>query len=248
MEFVIDATEMNTHNLSGASIYLDACFVLAYLDRDDYRYDRVSDALDVWSDYENVTLGFSNHTFSEVVNRVFQMLILGSLEVYHHKRNLINQQRDGYNRLREKEKQKLLNLESAKFLYRVASDLDIARFRGGECLTNVGELVKRVKESEAHRHKLNIYYNTAVDIFEKLIYQMQEELGFDVQFLGTDPFSEYQAAKAHMRITQLDAVDSLHLAIARLNDYNFLATLDSDFVHNYYSGAGPLSTIIVKIA
>ncbi|HDR7066670.1 TPA: hypothetical protein QCW42_003756 [Bacillus cereus] len=69
-----------------------------------------------------------------------------------------------------------------------------------------------------------------------------------MEFLGTDPFAEYQAAKAHMRITQLDAVDSLHLAIARLNNYEFLATLDSDFVHNYYSSAGPLSTKIVKIA
>ena len=51
-----------------------------------------------------------------------------------------------------------------------------------------------------------------------------------------------------MQITQLDSTDSDHLAIARINDFDYLATLDSDFVHNYYSNVDGLAMKIIMVA
>lgn len=246
MNFIIDAEQMNSENLFQASVYLDACFILAYLDKTDTRKLEVADALDVWAE-NDVKLGYSNHTFTEVTHRLFQMLVLGSIQIYHEKKDLLNRTRNGFDKLRDQERIKLINLDSARYLYRVAKNEDILRFYKKEVSANVGELIKRSKEDQNKRYLLDIYYHLALKIFNEFIRKMREDLDFDIVLLS-DGFEENELAKVHMQLTQLDPTDSIHLAIARINEYNYLATLDSDFVHNYYSNIDGLGMKIIKVA
>ncbi|WP_243290296.1 hypothetical protein [Bacillus sp. FJAT-47783] len=246
MNFIIDAEQMNSENLFKASVYLDACFILAFLDKTDSRRLDVADALDVWAENE-VRLGYSNHTFTEVTSRLFQMLILGSIQVYHEKKQLLHHTRDGFDKLSDRERTKLMNVDSAKYLYRVAKNEDILRFYKREVSANVGELVKRAKEDQNMRYLLDIYYHSALNIFNQFIRKLKEELEFEVELLS-EGFEENELAKVHMQLTQLDPTDSIHLAIARMNGYSYLATLDSDFVHNYYSNIDGLDMKIIKVA
>lgn len=247
MDFIIDAEKIDSIDYSGASVYLDACFILTYLDKTDNRRSEVARVLDLWSDTQNVKLGLSNHTAAEVINRLFQMLILGALQVYHENNALLNQTKNGYDKLPEQKKQQLINMESARYLFGLAKKEDILRLYQREIRINVGELVKLAKEDEKNRSKLDVFYNLAVNIFEAFIFNMSNELGFKVEILDSLETPHYHTAKANMRIMQLDIIDSFHLAIAQANNYNFLATLDGDFIHNFYPQP-PTSMKIIKVA
>lgn len=248
MEFVIDGKQINSVDFTGASIYLDACFVLAYLDKSDHRRYEVGRTLDLWADHEDVTLGMSNHTVAEVINRLFQMIILGSLQVYNENNKLINQTRNGYDKLSPREKEKLIDLDSARYLYGLAKKEDILRFYHKEVVVNITDLIKIAKTNEAKRSKLNVFYDLAVKKFEMFIDGMRDDLGFQVEFLDSNANPHYSVAKNNMRFMQLDITDSFHLAIAQSNGYNYLATLDSDFVHNFYPNTPSYSTRIIRIA
>lgn len=248
MNFILDAEQIDLEDYSGASIYLDACFILTFLDKSDSRRSDVARVLDMWADYPDVILGMSNHTVTEVINRIFQMCILGSLQVYHENNKLINQTRDGYEKLNAQEKEQLVDLDSARYLFGLAKNEEILRFYKKEISVNVVDLIKRAKSDEMKRDKLNVFYHIAVNKFEAFINSMRSQLGFKVEILDSREDPHYQVAKAAMRITQLDITDAFHLAIAQSNDYNFLATLDSDFIHNLYSNSTSLSMKIIKVA
>lgn len=47
--FIIDSNDVIYEDFSQASVAVDACFLLAYLDVDDPRGDRVSVLFDKWS-------------------------------------------------------------------------------------------------------------------------------------------------------------------------------------------------------
>ncbi|UTW70109.1 hypothetical protein KHA80_05395 [Anaerobacillus sp. HL2] len=47
--FIIDSNDVIYEDFSQASVAVDACFLLAYLDADDSRGDRVAELLDKWS-------------------------------------------------------------------------------------------------------------------------------------------------------------------------------------------------------
>lgn len=249
MDFIIDSEQMDSEDFSGASIYLDACFILAYLDKTDHRRYDVARVLDVWSDYEDVVLGMSNHTVAEVINRLFQMRILGALQVYHENNKLLNQTKNGYEKLNAQKKEQLLDLDGARYLYGLAKKSEILKLYNKEVSVKISELIKLAKEDEKNRSKLDVFYNVAVDTFEAFVHCMKEELHFrDVEILDSLAQPHYQIAKSNMRIMQLDIIDSFHLGIAQHNFYDFLATLDSDFVHNFYSKGPASSTRIIKVA
>lgn len=248
MDFIIDGEQIDSEDFSAASIYLDACFILTYLDKTDHRRIEVARVLDVWADYDDVTLGMSNHTVAEVINRLFQILVLGSLQVYHENNQLINQTRNGYQQLQEVDKQKLLDLDSTRYLYSLAKKSEIMKYYRKEININTAELIKLAKVDEGKRSKLDVFYNAAVSSFSAFITSMRDELEFNVEILDSLADSHYDMAISNMRIMQLDIIDSFHLAIAQENDYDFLATLDSDFVHNFYQKNPSLSTRIIKVA
>ena len=141
----------------------------------------------------------------------------------------------------------LVDLESARYLYRIAKREEILRFYNKDLSANTYEVTKRAKEDEVNRHRLDIFYNLSVDIFENFIHRLRQDLGYTVEFLDSTD-DDYQLAKVHMRITQLDPTDSLHLAIARMNEYQYLATLDNDFIHNFYSNIDSWKLKIIKVA
>jgi predicted nucleic acid-binding protein len=248
MDFIIDGEKIDSEDYSGASIYLDACFILTYLDKSDKRRPDVARVLDTWAEYPDVTLGISNHTVAEVINRIFQMLILGSLQIFHENNRLINQTKDGYEKLTPFQKEQLVNLDSARYLYSLAKKEEILRLYKKEVNVNISELIKMAKEHEIKRKKLDTFYNIAITKFESFINCMRSDLDFTVEFLDSMAEPDYQVAKTNMRFLQLDITDSFHLAIAKSNDYDFLATLDSDFIHNLYSTLPELSMKIIKVA
>ncbi len=251
MDFILGGEQIDQEDFSGASIYLDACFILTYLDLDDNRRHEVARVLDVWSDYPGVVLGLSNHTVAEVINRLFQMKILGALEVYHQNNKLINQTKDGFNNLASKQRIQLLDLDGARFLYSLAKREEIMSYykKNVNIKLNVMELIKLAKKDEVNRNKLDVFYRDAVDTFEEFVHKMTDELGFEaVEFLDSSADISYPAAKIFMYQFQLDITDSFHLAIAQENEYNYLATLDGDFINNFYSRDTSLSTRIIKVA
>jgi predicted nucleic acid-binding protein len=251
MDFIIGGEQVDQEDFSGASIYLDACFILAFLDLDDNRRPEVARVLDVWSDHPGVILGVSNHTVAEVINRLFQIKILGALEVYHQNNKLINQTREGLNKLSSERKMRLLDLDGARFLYGLAKHEEIIRFynKNVNVSVNVMDLIKLAKKDEVNGNKLDAFYQAAVDTFEEFVQKMTDDLGFEaVEILDSTADISYPAAKVFMQQFQLDITDSFHLAIAQENEYNYLATLDGDFVNNFYSRGTSLSTRIIKVA
>ncbi|MCR2823649.1 hypothetical protein [Lederbergia panacisoli] len=223
-------------------------FYFNLLDKSDNRRPDVARVLDTWAEYPEVTLGISNHTVAEVINRIFQMLILGALQVFHENNKLINQTKNGYEKLSVKQKEQLLNLDSARYLYSVAKKEQIMRLYNNEVNVNISELIKIAKENEIKRNNLDIFYNHAINVFESFTNGMSLDLEFNIDILDSKYEPHYQVAKSNMRLLQLDIIDSFHLAIAHSNDYDFLATLDSDFIHNLYSDIPNLSTRIIKVA
>jgi len=251
MDFILGGEQIDQEDFSGASIYLDACFILAFLDLDDIRRPEVARVLDVWSDHPGAILGVSNHTVSEVINRLFQMKVLGALEVYHQNNKLINQTKQGFNKLSAEQKMRLLDLDAAKLLYSLAKREDIMSFynKNTNVSVNVMELIKLVKKDDDKRNKLDVFYRAAVETFDEFVQNMTEELGFTtVEILDSTADISYPAAKVFMQQFQLDITDSFHLAIAHENEFNYLATLDGDFVNNFYSRGTPISTRIIKVS
>ena len=249
MDFIIDVDQIDQEDFSEASIYLDACFILAYLDLDDERRPEVARVLDVWSDHPEVILGMSNHTVAEVINRIFQIKVLGALEVFHQNNRLINQTRDGISKLTAEQKQKLVDLEGARYLYSLAKREGIMRFSNKNVSVSLMELIKLAKKDEEKRKKIDIFYQVAVDIFDTFVQQMTDELGFNgVKILDSTAKLSYSTARIYMKLFQLDITDSFHLAIAHENKYDYLATLDGDFVNNFYSKDTSLGTKIIKVA
>jgi predicted nucleic acid-binding protein len=55
-----------------ASVYVDACFCLAYIDPLDSRGDKVAEIIDKWSSENLECVYISNHVMSEIVNNALQ--------------------------------------------------------------------------------------------------------------------------------------------------------------------------------
>lgn len=144
-EFIIDGGSIAPEKFSGASIYLDACFILSFFDQEDHRHSVVADMLDLWSE-QDVALGFSTHTYAEVVQNIFKMIVLGSLQAYHDNNRLINQTKYGFDRISERDKNKIGSLDTARFLYRIGKDLIPHFGNRKEIHANVTELIKMAKE------------------------------------------------------------------------------------------------------
>lgn len=181
MDFIIGGDQVDLEDFSGASIYLDACFILAFFDLDDNRRPEVARVLDVWSDHIGVIIGLSNHTVAEVINRLFQMKVLGALEAYHRNNKLINQTNDGFNKLTSEQRKKLHDLDGAKYLYNLAKREKIMSFynKNVNVSVNVMELIKLAKKDQANRNKLDVFYQAAVNIFDQFVQNMTDELGFE---------------------------------------------------------------------
>ncbi|MFE8696058.1 hypothetical protein ACFYKT_06800 [Cytobacillus sp. FJAT-53684] len=81
--FIIDSNDVIYEDFSQASVAVDACFLLAYLDTDDPRGDKFSELFDTWSK-ENITeLVITNKVAAEVVHNLFKNTIRDVLYLVH---------------------------------------------------------------------------------------------------------------------------------------------------------------------
>jgi predicted nucleic acid-binding protein len=240
MSFVMTYEDALSESFQQASIYIDACFILAYMDSDDPRGDKVCEILQKWHGEGVAKLGISSHVFGEVVHNLFIQEILLPLEIYHQKQS--------NPKLKSHPDYQLGRLEeSVSFLYSV-SKRQIRNFYNKNFSINISNLIKSIKKDyPSQRSKLQIFYNNAIERYNEFLSHISED--FHIEFLSTDSNIQ-NLALSQMRLFQLEAYDALHYAIAIYNDYNYFATLDGDFVHNLYSESSTSTntTKIVKIA
>lgn len=235
MSIIIDTNQMQYEDFTGASIYLDACFIITYLDKDDPRRGDVIEALSIWAEHSNTRLAISNHTVAEVINCLFHSLILTCIDTYHQNNFNINQRSSGYEQLSQTVKEKLIDLETSRFIYKVAKATQLLQiYNNRKSSANVNYLIKAIKDDyPTKRHFLDVFYNRVVDIFEGFYLNITQRLEIPIDILPSKEV-DYHLFKVHMRLLQLDPTDALHLAIARLNQCKYFATLDIDFVNERY--------------
>jgi signal-transduction protein with cAMP-binding, CBS, and nucleotidyltransferase domain len=83
MSGILSFNEIMDEDFKQASVYVDACFCLAYIDPLDSRGDKVAEIIDKWSSENVECVYISNHVMSEIVNNLFKSNILYILELYH---------------------------------------------------------------------------------------------------------------------------------------------------------------------
>lgn len=240
MSFVMTYEDALSESFQQASIYIDACFILAYMDSDDPRGDKVCEILQKCHDEGVAKLGISSHVFGEVVHNLFIQEILLPLEIYHQKQSNAKLKSHPDYQLGQLE-------ESVSFLYNVWKR-QIRNFYNKKFSINISNLIKSVKaDYPSQRSKLQIFYNNAIERYNEFLSHISKD--FHIEFLSTD-LNIQNLALSQMRLFQSEAYDALHYAIAIYNDYNYFATLDGDFVHNLYSESSTATntTKIVKIA
>lgn len=236
MSFVLTFEDARHENFQQASIYIDACFILAYMNSDDPRGDKVCEMLQKWQGEGIAQLGISSHVFGEVIHQLFIQEILFPLEIYHNKQL--------HRKLTSHPDVQLGPLEEpTAFLYDIWKK-EIPRFYNKNFVVNVSRLIKSVKNRyPSQRNKLQIFYNNAIDRYNEFLNALRND--FHVSFLTTNSDIQ-QLTFAHMKLFQLEVYDALHYALAMYHGYDYFATLDGDFVHHLYSENS--KTKILKIA
>ena len=236
MLFVLTFEDAQHENFQQASIYIDACFILAYMNSDDPRGDKVCEMLQKWQGEGIAQLGISSHVFGEVIHQLFIQEILFPLEIYHNMQL--------HRKLKSRPDVQLGQLEEPiSFLYDIWKK-EIPRFYKNNIVVNVSRLIKSVKNRyPSQRNKLQIFYNHAIDRYNEFMNALRND--FHVSFLPTNTDIQ-QLTFAQMKLLQLEVYDALHYAIAMYNGYDYFATLDGDFAHQLYSENS--KTKILKIA
>ncbi|WP_167577965.1 PIN domain-containing protein [Ammoniphilus sp. YIM 78166] len=223
-------------NFRQASIYLDACFILAFLDEEHPRCNDVSNLVMQWYDMGIDKIGLSNHIYSEVVFNLFKNRIIRVLELSH----LMATRRKV---LSDEEALEIGDISTANYLRGLVSKDKLERIvnKKKPYHIDVMEIIKIVKVSNKHRVNLSIYYDSAINAYESFVRDLQESFNFETDFLNSDFISQIGASRLSTNFL-LDIYDALHLAIAEQHGYSYLATLDSDFT--YLTGN---KTVILKI-
>ena len=214
-----------------SSIFLDACLILAFLDQHDRRHPKVLKMFRKWKRDRIEKLGISSCVFAEVVHNLFLIQIKAAMAL----------------QLKQTAGQALTPDESHRLGPPALAQhlLTLQKQRINQHLPSTpSTLVKQVKRIPHLRGSLTHHYNLAVNDFSRFL-RMMIAFGFHVEFphdQGLLPL-----ASSYVRLFQLDAYDALHLAVSTSHDYDYLATLDNDFVHDFYT-LGPIRTKILKIA
>lgn len=232
---------LNGTNFKQTSINLDACFILSYLDTTDFRGERVDRMLELWKEHSIIKIGISNHVFGEVVHQLFRSYILESITMIY-RRDILKRKLD------PDQTGSILNEEVAREFLNMCDKEQLKRLeRGHFSGINVGKLVKEIKNMGEIRKGLDVYYNIALDKYSEFEQLLVSDMDFKIEHITSDNNTR-DIANSIMRTSQLEILDSLHIALTVQHNYDFFATMDEDFVHNYYD-TGPLGNVrILKIA
>lgn len=214
-----------------ASVYLDACFILSYFDTTETRANVVTHLINQWSNGGVRKVGISNHVFEEVVSNLFKGEICKALELYYRK-----SKPELRAQMTKEELNQLGDENIVKQLFEIVGEEKVRRrMLDSRYQINVRDLMKKAKKRVFPRSGLHVFYHRALNRYHEFIFALEMDFNIEVETLiSEDP--ERMAAQAYIRLYQLDPTDALHLAIAREHEYDYLLTLDHDFVHNFYDG------------
>jgi predicted nucleic acid-binding protein len=241
-EFIIDSTDATFVDFNQASIAIDACFLLAYLDNDDPRGDKVSLLLDKWSKEKINELVITNKVAAEIMHNLFKNKIRDIIYLIHK----MNTQK--YSPTKE-ELQIIGDINTARNLikYVPKSKLD-ELVKCGELYYNIGTILKDYKLNESNREGLHCYYSHAVETFQGTIRDLSTDFSINVTTPDLDDNEVQELALSLVRMQQLDVFDAFHIASSSINGCNFFATLDIDFIHSYYTKETIGELKILKVA
>lgn len=241
-KFIIDSSDVKEQNFKQASIAIDACFLLAYLDSDDPRGDKVSELLDLWSKEQIMEIVISNNVAAEVVNNLFKNNIRNVLYLMHKKNSR------GY-KLTSEDYSIIGDYQTANKLTSLVEKKKLDKLvYNGEFYHNIGSIIKEYKVTTTDRAGLHQYYNHAIDTFQDLLRDLSVYLDFRVTTPEINDNDLKDLAFSIMRIQQLDVFDAFHIASSKLHGCNYFATLDNDFIHTYYSEGDVGELKIVKVS
>lgn len=214
-----------------SSIFLDACLILSFLDHHDRRHPKVLRMFRKWKRDRIEKIGISSCVFAEVVHNLFLIQIKSAMAL--QRKQTAGQTLTPYESHR---------LGSARLTHHL---IQLHTQRMNQHLpATPSALVKQVKKMPHLRDSLTHHYNLAVSDFSRFL-RMMIAFGFHVEF--PRDHDVLPLASSYIRLFQLDAYDALHLAVSTSHQYDYLATLDNDFVHDFYTRV-QICTRILKIA
>jgi hypothetical protein len=245
---VIQYEEALDINFRQASICLDACFILAFLDSDDIRGDAVGNIMVKWQNDGINKIGIPYQVQSEVVHNLFKNSVIKAL-VSARKCQLNQLKGKGVRKYPLTLEENLLGQQKiANDLLRFAPKLPVIDIVNGKrAIIPISDILKEYKRTFPElRSSLSPFYKTAIDKMLQFVNTLTTDFGFKVDWLDLDQ-DIMDLAESYMTLFQLEIFDAMHLASSQYNYYNYFATLDRDFVHNLYESEG-ISLKIVNIA
>lgn len=247
MRNVLQYEEALDIDFGQASICLDACLILAFLDSDDVRGDAVGNMLAKWKEDGVEKIGIPSQVHNEVIHNLFKNIVLKAL--VSAKKYQLNM---------DKRKQQKYNLTfEEKSLGEMRVSQDLLRFspkqpiidilQGRRVQIPISNILKEYKKTLPElRTSLTTFYSSALHTMHQFINTLSSDFGFRVDFLEINQDS-INLAESYMRLFQLEIFDAMHLASSQYNYYHYFATLDKDFVHNLYQ-TNNISIKILNIA
>jgi predicted nucleic acid-binding protein len=241
-DFIVDSNEVSHVDFSQASIAIDACFLLAYLDTDDPRGDKVSLLLDRWSKDKINELVITNKIAAEIIHNLFKNNIRNVLYLIHK----MNTQK---HRPTNDELKIIGDMTTARNLTKYVPKSKLEELiKCGELNYRIGTILKNFKANESYREGLHFYYNHAVETFQGTIRDFSTDHSINVTTPDLDDNDVQELALNLMRMQQLDVFDAFHIASSTINGCHYFATLDSDFIHSYYTEESIGKLKILKVA
>lgn len=234
MRNVIQYEEALDIDFGQASICLDACFILAFLDSEDRRGDAVGNIMVKWQNDGIGKVGIPNQVYSEVVHNLFKNNIIKALvSARKYQLNMGKEKRNKYKFTLEEKT--LAEMKISQDLLRFTPQnpiMDIVNRR--RSIIPVSDILKEYKRTfPQSRSMLAPFYNGALHTMHKFIDTLTNDFGFKLHFLDLNEDTK-DLAESYMTLFQLEIFDAMHLASSQYNYFDYFATLDRDFVHNLY--------------
>ena len=227
-------------DFSQASVYLDACFLLAYYDVENVRGDKASRMIERWEQAKIAKVGISNHTFTEVINHLFNARIVCAMVMQRKlNKNLPLALDDDISIIGDR---RLMNR-----LIQLAGESRVDAYLAGETVRfYVPGLIKRIKAERISRAHLDFHYNAAVNDFRDLL-NIFTLKNIPLHILDSGAVDQHLAS-SFMRTLQLDAPDAIQFAVATNSGYSHFITMDRDFSDSLEATPSLSNVTIIDLA
>lgn len=231
-KFVITNDTIVSVNFNKASVYVDACFLLALKDFNDSKQrEKAFELLKKLQSESAKELVISNLVMTEVVHNIFKRRIRNVLFLKH------NWDKNGLKPTSD-EMKIIGDLPTANGLKEIIlnerreHNLD-SLLANGDFYFSIDKLVKLLKQKlPAKRNGLSLYYRESVGEYLILVESLKKlGLGFRV---GTSNELTHDFVLEFSPDYQLEPYDAEHLVVAEAEGCQYLITFDGDFSNHYY--------------